>query len=86
MIRDVNDNVPVIQPVGTLEVTETNSVDETDILTQLKVVDSDLSSEFEFSISSNPDGAFNVDSNGASPVFYHSFRLIIANVSNHHVM
>lgn len=64
IIRDVNDNAPIIQPVGILKVTETDKVDDSQILTQLKVIDSDLTSVFEFSISSNPHGAFSVDNNG----------------------
>lgn len=64
MITDINDNPPLISPVDILEITESDSLDTNILLTSLTVTDSDLSSELEYSISNNPDGAFSINNRG----------------------
>jgi len=66
IITDVNDNNPVIQPVGIQEIVESveGSPVSTNVITRLTVTDSDQFSQFEFSISNNPDSSFSINQAG----------------------
>jgi len=61
-ILDVNDNPPIIEPVGILEVTE-NSTDA-GVITRLVVSDHDQGSQLEFSLTVNPHNAFAINNLG----------------------
>ncbi|XP_067938174.1 cadherin-23-like [Watersipora subatra] len=64
-IIDVNDNPPVIQPVGILEVEEGDySASEPRLVTQLTVIDQDLDSRFDYSLSLNPFSVYSINDNG----------------------
>lgn len=69
-ILDINDNAPIIQPVGILEIFE--NVDSA-VLTTLQVTDRDQDSQLEISISNNPEGVYSINNQGRA----------ILNVLNH---
>lgn len=67
-----------------LEITESDALTQSLLLTTLVVTDEDLSSQLEFSISNNPDGVFSINNRGQC-LYNVPYQLLLFFIPDYHL-